>query len=486
MFLFKKYLCYNIIKIKRGIMRKTKIIGTIGPASIYYDVMKSLVMAGLNVVRINLSHAKLKDMDVIVKNVRRLRKELNVPLPIMIDTRGPELRVKTFESGSIEIKKGQMFTFTSKDVVGDERKVSINHPQILSNIQVGDKILAVNGLLTFKVVEVTETDVITKANEDGTLSNRKSLFVPGVKLNTPYLNDLDKQDIVWAIKNDVELIAASFVNSKEDVLTLRRFIKKNGGNMQVISKIESQRGVDNLDEIIEHSDAIMVARGDLGVEVKMEKLPKLQKEIIKKTVLKGKTVITATEMLESMIENRRPTRAEVTDVANAVYDGTSCVMLSGETASGLNPELAVKMMAQICLETEKNIEPFTLIDSDNVNTIEDVVSQSAVVASSMQNIKAIVAHTNSGVSAGLISRFRPRVDIIGATPNELVYRQLELRWGVKPVLTNQYNTTDEMFEISNELVKKNKVAKVNDTIVITCGQPKNPSGTNLIKIAKIK
>lgn len=467
-------------------MKKTKIIGTIGPSSISYDVMKSLVMAGLNVVRINLSHAKIKDMETILKNVKKLRKELNVPLPIMIDTRGPELRVKTFESGSVKIKKGQLFTFTSNDVIGDKSKVAINHPQILSNIKVGDKILAINGLLTFKVVEITDTDVITKAQDDGVLSNRKSLFVPGVKLNVPYLNDLDKQDILWGIKNKVELIAASFVNSKEDVKTLRKFIAKHGGNMQIISKIESQCGVDNLDEIIEFSDAIMVARGDLGVEVKMERLPELQKQIIKKTVMQGKTVITATEMLESMIENKRPTRAEVTDVANAVYDGSSCVMLSGETASGKNPELAVKTMAQICLETEKNIKPFSLMDCECLNNIEDIVSQSAVTASNTSNVKAIVAHTNSGTSAGLISRYRPKVDIIGATPNETTYRQLELRWGVKPVLTREYNTTDEMFEIALDIAKQHKIAKTNDAIVITCGQPKKPGGTNLIKVEIVK
>lgn len=466
-------------------MKKTKIIGTIGPSSIDYSVMKNLVLAGLNVVRINLSHAKLKDMETILKNVKKLRKELGVPLPIMIDTRGPELRVKTFNTGSVEIKKGQLFTFTSKDIVGDNSKVSINHPQILSNIKVGDKILAVNGLLTFKVVEIQNQDVVTKAMDEGVLSNRKSLFVPGVKLNVPYLNELDKNDILWGIKNNVELIAASFINSKEDVKTLKNFIAKNGGNMQIISKIESQCGVDNLEDIIECSDAIMVARGDLGVEVKMERLPELQKQIIKKTVMKGKTVITATEMLESMIENCRPTRAEVTDVANAVYDGTSCVMLSGETASGKFPELAVKTMAQVCLETEKNIKPFNLIDCDNINTIEDVVSQSAVVASNTSKIKAIVSHTNSGISAGLISRYRPKVDIIGATPNELVYRQMELKWGVKPVLTNEFNSVDEMFNISNDLVKKHKIAKVNDTIIITCGTPKKNGGTNLIKVAKI-
>ncbi len=467
-------------------MKKTKIIGTIGPASINYETMKSLVLAGLNVVRINLSHAVLKDMETILKNVKRLRKELNVPLPIMIDTRGPELRVKTFKDGAAEIKKGQQFIFTTEDIVGDKSKVSINIPQIISNIKEGDKILAVNGLLTFKVVEVGETEILTKAMDDGILSNRKSLFVPGVKLNTPYLNEMDKKDILWGIKNNVELIAASFINSKEDIQTLRKFITKNGGSMQIISKIESQCGVDNLDEIVEYTDAIMVARGDLGVEVKIERLPELQKQIIKKTIMKGKTVITATEMLESMIENRRPTRAEVTDIANAIYDGSSCVMLSGETASGKNPELAVKTMAQICAETEKHIKPFNLFDTDEVTNIEDIVSQSAVAASNTKNVKAIIAYTNSGTSAGLVSRFRPKVDIIGATPNETVYRQLELRWGVKPILTKEYNSVDEMFALANDIVKENNLAKVNDTVVITCGTPKKQGGTNLIKIAKIK
>ncbi len=467
-------------------MKKTKIIGTIGPASIDYEIMKKLVLAGLNVVRINLSHAKLKDMETILKNVKKLRKELSVPLPIMIDTRGPELRVKTFKDSSVEIKKGQQFIFTAEDIVGDNSKVSINLPEIVTCVHAGDKILAVNGLLTFKVVEVTANDIITKAQDSGVLSNRKSLFIPGVKLNTAYLNEADKKDILWGIKNNVDLIAASFVNSKEDVKTLKKFIDKNGGHMQIISKIESQCGVDNLDEIIECSDAIMVARGDLGVEVKMERLPELQKQIIKKTVMQGKTVITATEMLESMIENRRPTRAEVTDVANAVYDGTSCVMLSGETANGKNPELAVKMMAQVCLETEKNIKPFNLMDCGCVDSIEDVVSQSAVAASNAKHIKAIVAHTNTGVSAGLISRYRPQVDIIGATPHEIVYRQMELRWGVKPVLTKEYNSTDEMFKISIDIVKNRKLAKNGEAIIITCGTPKKNGGTNLIKIEEVK
>lgn len=468
-------------------MRKTKIIATIGPSSMEYLVMKKMVQAGLNIVRINLSHANIKDMNTILRNVKKLRKEFNVPLPIMIDTRGPEIRVKTFENQSVKIKKGQTFIFTARDVVGNETIVSFNEPSIVKNISVGDKILACDGLLTFKVVEIDATEVITKAQNSGVISNRKSLCIPGIEFATAYLNNLDKQDILWAIQNDVELIAISFVNSKADVNSVRKFISSNGGSMKIISKIESQRGVDHLDEIIDASDAIMVARGDLGVEVAMSRLPELQKIMISKTVSKGKSVITATEMLESMIHNNRPTRAEVSDVANAVYDGTSCVMLSGETASGDFPVEAVKTMASIAEETEKHLN-YNQLDSQFINTssISDIVSHGAVSASESPKIKAIFTFTNSGLSAGLVSRFRPRVDIIGATPNEKVYRQLELRWGVKPLLTPKYNSTDEMFQIANDLVKKNNFAKERDSVVITCGTPSQNGGTNLIKIIEIK
>lgn len=469
-------------------MRKTKIIGTIGPASNSYDVMKRLVLAGLNIVRINLSHAKVDDMEKILNNVKKLRQELKLPLPIMLDTRGPEVRVKTFANDSVNIKKGQKFIFTGRDIVGNEQEVSFNTPEIVRCIKAGNKILAVNGLLTFKVLEVKEQDVITKAMNSGILSNRKSLSIPNVKYSTPYLNDQDKQDILWGIKNDIELIAASFVNGKEDVIVLRSFIEKNGGNMKIISKIESSCGVKNLDEIIDASDGIMVARGDLGVEVPVEKLPELQKIIIKRSKEKGRAVITATEMLESMIYNNRATRAEVSDVANAVYDGTSVVMLSGETAMGKFPVQAVETMAKIARETEKHINYAKRFLTSNykITNTTDVVSHSAVSASLIQNTKAIVVFSQSGTSAQMISRFRPLVPIIGATPNEKVYRQLELSWGVIPVLTSEYNSTDEMFKIADEIVKKKKFAKAKDTIIITCGTPKQNGCTNLIKIDTVK
>ena len=469
-------------------MRKTKIIGTIGPSCIEYSVMKKLVQNGLNIARINLSHAKVKDMETILKNVKRIRRELKVPLPIMLDTRGPELRVKTFKNGSVDIKNGQNFIFTARDVEGDEGIVSLNLPKLVEAIKVGDRILAVNGLITFKVVDKVGGDLVTKAQNSGVLSNRKSLSVPNLKFNTPYLNEADKSDILWGIKNDIDLIAASFVNSKEDVQVLRKFIETNGGNMKIIAKIESQRGVDNLDEIVQASDAIMVARGDLGVELPVEKLPEIQKRVIKKTREAGKSVIIATEMLESMITNNRPTRAEVSDVANAVYDGTSAIMLSGETASGKYPIESVKTMHKVALETEKNINYAGRFNSEhfNLKNTTDVISHSAVDASFQQPTKAIVVFTSAGLSAQMISRLRPSVDILGATPNEKTYRQLELRWGVRPVLTPVYNTTDEMFDIANKIVKDLGAAKAKDRIVVTCGVPKQNGCTNLIKIDIVK
>lgn len=466
-------------------MRRTKIVATIGPSSLDYKVMKDMAMAGMNIVRINLSHAKLEDMIKVVKNVKKLRKELNLPLPIMIDTRGPEIRVGRFENGYADIVKGQTFVFSAIEDIGDNTKVSISEPKLIKSIKVGDKILACDGLLTFKVIDIIGKEIFTRAMTSGRISNRKSLFIPGVKYTTQYLNDMDKTDILWAIKNGVEFIAASFVNSKEDVVALKKFISSHKGDMKIISKIESQCGIDNIDEILSETDAVMVARGDLGVEVDMARLPNLQKMIIEKAVSIGKPVITATEMLESMIRSPRPTRAEVSDVANAVFDGTSCVMLSGESASGAYPVEAVRTMSNIVLEAEQHIEYNKLNANIKLDTVADLVAHSAISAVSYQNTKAIVSFTESGMSAGLISRFRPNVVILGATPSERAYRQLELVWGVCPVITPEYNTTDEMFDIASVLAKDKRIAKTGDLIVVTCGTPKKNGCTNLIKISKI-
>lgn len=469
-------------------MRKTKIVGTIGPACIDYETMKKMVVAGLNVTRINLSHANVKDMNLIMKNIKRIRKELKVALPVMIDTRGPELRVKVFKDGSAEIVKGQQFIFTAKDIIGNEEMVSINMPDLVKEVKVGDKILAVNGLMSFKVVEVDGENIITKALTSGVISNRKSLSIPGIKFNTPYLNDADKKDILWAIDNDVDFVAISFVNSAADVETVRKFIKTNGGNLKIIAKVESLVGLDNLDEILDSADAMMVARGDLGVELPIEKLPNVQKQMISKANEKGKPIITATEMLESMINSMRPTRAEVSDVANAVYDGSSAIMLSGETAAGKHPVDVVKTMSKIAMETEKHIDYISEFKNKNysLNNTTDVISHSAVSASYVQKMAAIVAFTYSGKTAELVSRFRPAVNIIGATPNEKIYRQMDLLWGVTPMLTPNFNTTDEMFDMVNDLIKKKNLARVNDKIVITCGTPNKGGGTNLIKVSSVK
>ena len=470
-------------------MKKTKIIGTIGPASNNYQTLKKLVLAGLNVVRINLSHATREDMENIFNIVNKIREELNCSLPIMIDTRGPEIRVKTFKDGSVKLTRGQIFTFTGRDVEGTNEIVSFNIPEIVECIKPNQKILAVNGLITFKVLEVNGLDVKCKVLIPCVIRNKKSLAIPGVKFTTPYLNDKDISDIEWGIKHGAEIIAASFVNCKEDVLELRALINKHNGKQMIVSKIESAFGIKNLDEIIEYSDGIMVARGDLGVELPISKLPELQKAMIKKTRLKGKIVIIATEMLESMIYNNRPTRAEASDVANAVYDGTSVVMLSGESAAGKYPVEAVKQMAKICEETEKHIDykkRFLQNDDPRLNNVTDVISHSAVNASFLQKTKVIVVFTNSGESARMVSRFRPSDLIIGATPNKDVYQQLALSWGVLPVLTPVYNSTDEMFEIANKLVKDMHLAKPGDIITITCGTPKKPGKTNLIKLSTVR
>lgn len=334
---------------------KTQIVATIGPASIEYSTMKKMTTAGMDIVRINLSHALRPDMETIVAHVKQIKKEQSVNLKLMLDTRGPEIRVKTFEHGKVEIKKGQRFVFTAKKIVGNAEQVSINQPSIIKNVEIGSKVLANDGLLEFKVVSKTDKEIITTAKNSGNLSNNKSLFIPNLKLNINYLNDADKEDILWAIKNKFDMVSISFVNGKKDVLSVKNFIAKNKGKMQIISKIESALGVKNINEIIEASDGIMVARGDLGVEISPEALPHIQKDIIAKTVRKGKFVIVATEMMESMIYNKRPTRAEVSDVANALYDGTNAVMLSGESASGKYPVEAVKIMDKIIAETEKYI-----------------------------------------------------------------------------------------------------------------------------------
>lgn len=471
-------------------MRKTKIICTLGPASGTYDQIKKMALAGMNVARINMSHGLYEEHQVKIDNVKKVRRSLGMPIPIMIDTKGPEIRIGTFENSKIEVTEGMKFEFVNRETIGNEQRVSITYKDLYKDITVGDKILLNDGLLIFTVTDIDESGTIfAEAQNAGTLSDRKGLFVPNVKLNMPFLSEQDKRDLDFGIKNGAEMYAASFVQDGQSVREIRNYLSSHGAkDACIVSKIESQSGVDNIDEIINESDGIMVARGDLGVELPYEKLPAMQKMLITKSRMQGKFVITATEMLESMITKLRPTRAEIVDVANAVYDGSSCVMLSGESAVGINPPNTIATMARIAEEAERNIDyrqmyrgsPFTLMN----NT--DAISHATVNTAFDINAKAIVVYTASGISARMVSRFRPEAPIVAMTNSDKVYHQLSPSWGVIPTICQTFDNTDDMFINAEETVKRLGIAKEGDNIVITAGVPLGKkAGTNLIKVAKL-
>lgn len=481
---------YNIIKITilGEKMRKTKILATIGPACNNYKTLKEMVLAGLNGVRINFSHGSIEKNQVILDLAKQIRSELNVPLSIVVDTRGPEVRVRTFESGKIILKKGQTFSFTNQTTAGDQTKVGVTKPVIFKALKVGAKVLACDGLISLRILEVSDSEIKCKVLAGGEISDNKGLFFPGVKYNFDYLNDADKSDIIWAIKNGADYIAGSFVNSAEDVLALKDLVKKHDGKQEIIAKIESKAGLKNLDEIINVADGIMVARGDLGVELPLQTIPKWQREIIEKTMLAGKFVITATEMLASMQESIRPTRAEVSDVANAVLQGTSTIMLSGETAVGKYPVEAVKTMAQIAETCEKDVKrsaQFNTIAFKPKNT-PDIISHSAVSTSFGLNAKAIVVLTNSGNSAKLISRFKPNCPIVAVTDEEQVFQKCGLIGGVTPILRKiPYGKVSEIFKLCEDCVVSQKLAKPDDYIVVSSASRHMEIDTDFVKIIRI-
>ena len=455
-----------------------------GPAISSYKVFKECVESGMNAVRINMSHSTRDKHQKFVDYTLAARKELGCALPLIIDTRGPEVRVGNFDGGKVNIKRGQEFTFTTEQVIGNNTQVCLTEPSVISKLKSGSKILTCNGLLNFKVLNVSGGNAHCKALNSGTLSNHKSVFLPGVELDVPYLNDKDKDDIKWAIANNFEYIAASFVSTANDVIQLREFIKSNGGNIQIISKIESKLGLKNLDEIIKVSDGIMVARGDLGVEIPMQKLPSIQKDMITRSRLNGKVVVTATEMLESMINNPRPTRAETSDVANAVFDGTSVVMLSAETSVGAYPTKAIKTMAQICDTTEKSIKYNQLFGSSvyRASTIHDAISYSAVTTSFSTDAKVIAVFSGSGNSARLVSRFRPNSTIMAVTDNINTYHSLALSWGVLPVFNKATPASiDKMVTTSDKLAHDNKLVRTGDVMIITSASRHNEHTTDIVK-----
>ncbi len=471
-------------------MKKTKIIATIGPSSERKQTIIDMAKAGMNVARLNMSHGTLADHKLHIDTIKEIREELEESIAIMIDTRGPEIRLKKFENGSVEIKDNDTFVITNDDVIGTQQHASVTCSDFYQRVKVGDTVLMCDGLIKMLISEIKDKDVIFKIIVGGKLSDSKSINVPGVDLNLPYLSEADKRDLLFAIENDIDFIAASFVSSKEDVLQIKKFLASHGNtDIDVIAKIESQKGVDNLSEIMTASDGIMVARGDLGVEISYEKLPQLQKEIVKRTREAGKRVIVATEMLESMITNSRPTRAETSDVANAVYDGASAIMLSGETASGKYPVQAVRTMATIAQYTESCIHyKRRFITQDFViKNIADSISNTAVKASLDLDCKAILVVTESGASARMISRFRPICPIIAITPVPKTYYKLALSWGVIPTMGTNQVSSDELFHHATEISKRFHYIKDGDTVVTVASTYVGKTGhTNLLKIEQVK
>jgi len=471
-------------------MKRTKIICTLGPACGDYDSIAKMLQSGMNVARLNMSHGNLTSHQKLIDIVKTVRQDLAMPCAILLDTRGPEIRMGQFDNDKVAIKAGDKFTFTSKDVVGDNSIVSINYPPIIKIAKKNNsaKIYANNGLLAFDILEVSKTDIICKVLYDGVLSSNKSFSVPHVCLEMPYLSDIDKQHLAFAVKNDLEMIACSWVNSANDVDDVKSYLKSVGSKpeIEIISKIESQRGLDNLEEIIDVSDGIMIARGDLATEIPLEAIPSAQKAMIKKAKQKGKTVIVATEMLESMIEQVRPTRAEVNDVACAVFDFASATMLSGESAAGKYPIKAVFAMNDIALAAEKHIDyddRFLKLNFDNLHPI-DAVSYSACSTATALKAKAIVCFSNTGNTVKRISKFRPSAAVFAMVLDKKTYHKLSLVWGVTPVLHGKLKNLDEMFAYANQLVKDHAVAQKGDTIIITSGYSSVlMEPTNMIKIS---
>lgn len=468
-------------------MRKTKIICTLGPSTDDDNVLRELMKSGMDVARFNFSHADHEEHLGRLKRIERLRKELNIPVATLLDTKGPEIRIGTFKDDKkILLKEGQTFTLTSREVDGDETQVSITYPSLIYDIDVGSTILIDDGLIEMTVIDVNSTDIVCKVKNGGTISSKKGVNVPGVHLSIPFISEKDRQDILFGIKHNYDFIAASFVRTAEDVLEIRKMLKKHNSQTKIIAKIENYQGVDNIDEIIQVSDGIMIARGDMGVEIPYEEVPVIQKMIIKKVYNAGKQVITATQMLDSMIKNPRPTRAETTDVANAIYDGTSAIMLSGETAAGKYPVEALKTMVKIAIRTEADIDykkRFHMLDVSRTPDITDAISRATVTTAHDLNAKMIITVTTSGKTARMISRYRPECQILGCTTDPMVCRQLNMAWGVTPLLIAVEHDTFELFDHAIQAVEKAGYLEDGELAVLTAGVPLGTSGTtNLIKV----
>lgn len=472
-------------------MRKTKIVCTMGPSTADDEVLRQLMLNGMNVARQNFSHGDHESHKKVFEQVKRIREELDLPIASLLDTKGPEVRVKQFDGGKALLKDGADFTLTTRDVSGNDTEVSITYKNLAKDIDVGTRILIDDGLLELKVVNISNSaegdDIVCRVVHGGYISNNKSCNFPGIKLSMPYLSERDKSDLKFGCEMGFDFVAASFVSNDEDILEIRRFLDENGGSdIKIIAKIENQEGVDNIDDILRVSDGVMVARGDMGVEIPFENIPHIQKLLIEKGYRAGKQVITATQMLDSMIKNPRPTRAETTDVANAIYDGTSAIMLSGETAAGMYPIEAVKAMTKIAETTEKDINYAkrfrARLETENDN-VTNAISHATVTTAMDLNAKAILTVTKTGSTAKFLSKYRPNRPILSCTPSERTWRQLNLSWGVIPLMSEEQSDTDALFAHAVDCAVKKGCLETGDLVVITAGVPIGISGTtNLMKV----
>ncbi len=470
-------------------MRKTKIVCTIGPACSDEHVLTQMCHAGMNVARLNFSHGTHKDHLENIEKLKRIRRELGCSLAIMLDTKGPEYRLGLFKNGKEMLKTGDTFVFTTKDIQGDATRVSVSYKDLPRELAKGDRVLVNNGLLIFEVTDVTDTDVICRVLAGGEISNRKSMSFPGKVLKQVYLSEQDKKDLLFGIEQDVEYVACSFVSTAQDIRDVKEFLQANGAKrINLIAKIENRAGIENIEQICEECEGIMIGRGDMGVEIPFEELPAIQKELITKCRMMGKRVITATEMLESMISNPRPTRAEISDVANAVFDGTSAIMLSGETAAGKYPVLTVETMSRIAQQAEKSINYRRRFHNTQfrIRNEMDAISHTVCGMSMDLEAKAIVVASVSGTTVRMVSRFRSPVDIVGLCVDEKTFHQLSLSWGVLPVMCELYPSQEVLFYSAARIAKQKLQLQPGDKVIITGGaQMNSPGSTNTIRFETV-
>ena len=468
-------------------MRRTKIVCTLGPSTDKDDVLRNLMKNGMNVARMNFSHGTHEEQKARLDMIKKLREELNLPVAALLDTKGPEIRIGDVEGGKLELKPGQEFTLTTEEMLGTEKKVTITYKELYKDVEPGDSILIDDGLIGMEVVRIDESDIVCRVKNGGFISNHKGVNVPGVELNMPFVSPKDLADIVFAVEQDYDFIAASFTRTAEDIMEIRKILQEHGGEkIHIIAKLENKQGVNNCEDILRVADGIMIARGDMGVEIPLEEVPVIQKELIRKAMHMGKPVITATQMLDSMMKNPRPTRAETSDVANAIYQGTSAIMLSGETAAGAYPIEAVQTMAKIAERTEQDIDysrefkPRKLAEAPDVTS---AISHATCTTAADLKAAAIVAVSKSGRTVSRIAKYLPVCPIIGCTTDERVYRQLNLLWGVTPVVMEEANTADELFDHAVELAEQKDLIARGELVVIAAGVPVGLSGTtNMMKV----